>query len=274
MDSNAVQLIGGETKAIDAGDPRPIADRFGRVGETAVIDLDAALGKGSNADVVTELIARAPCRVGGGIRSVDAAIKWLDAGARKVILGTAATPDVLRELPRKRVIAALDDKDGEVVTNGWTRRTGVGIEERIDVYSNAESVRRSIEEQRGVYYSRSRGGLWAKGESSGNTQHLLAIDTDCDRDALRFTVRQQGTGFCHLGTTSCFGDASGLAALDTTIARRIADAPAGSYTRRLLDDPSLLLLANWQCARHALNMLRMCAKFSTSLPYASWSDPQ
>ena len=55
QDSQAVQLIGGETKALDAGDPRPIARRYGRVGEIAVVDLDAALGRGSNAAVIEEL---------------------------------------------------------------------------------------------------------------------------------------------------------------------------------------------------------------------------
>jgi len=89
----AVQLIGGEEKAIDAGDPRPIADRFGRAGEVAVIDLDAAMGAGSNEDTIRDLLDIAPCRVGGGIRDIETAIKWLDLGARKVILGTAATPE-------------------------------------------------------------------------------------------------------------------------------------------------------------------------------------
>ena len=50
----AVQLIGGEALAIEAGDPRPLADRFGRVGEIAVIDLDAARGEGSNADQIRD----------------------------------------------------------------------------------------------------------------------------------------------------------------------------------------------------------------------------
>ena len=108
MGGNAVQLVEGKEKVLDAGDPGPIADRFGMVGEVAVIDLDAALGRGSNASVIRELLKRAPCRVGGGIRDAGAAIRWLDAGARKVILGTAARPEILRELPRERVIAALD----------------------------------------------------------------------------------------------------------------------------------------------------------------------
>jgi phosphoribosylformimino-5-aminoimidazole carboxamide ribonucleotide (ProFAR) isomerase len=78
---NAVQLEGGRELRLDAGDPRPIADRFGRVGEIAVIDLDAAMGTGSNREVIRDLVGRARCRVGGGIRDVDSALAWLDAGA-------------------------------------------------------------------------------------------------------------------------------------------------------------------------------------------------
>ncbi len=345
---NAVQLVGGKELAVDAGDPAPIAERFGLVGEVAVIDLDAAMGTGSNREVVLDLVRRVPCRVGGGIRDARTAIELLDAGARRVILATAATPDVLQELPRERVIAALDARDGEVVDHGWTRATGRRVEDRIAelrehvggflvtfveqegglsgwsesqleriaqlaelagparltvaggvktpadvaavdrlgadaqvgmalytgafdlaegfcapltsdrpdrlwptivtdpggrslglVYSNLESVRASIEQGRGVYFSRSRGRLWAKGETSGNVQELLGISTDCDRDALRFTVRQRGA-FCHTGTTTCFGESRGLASLDATLAERLQSPPAGSYTARLLDDPSLL----------------------------------
>ena len=128
---NAVQLVGGKELAIDAGDPRPIADVFGRVGEIAVIDLDAALGTGTNRETILELLSRAPCRVGGGIRDVDTARFWLDAGARKIILGTAARPDILGQLPKERLIAALDAVDGEVVVEGWTKKTGRGVIERM-----------------------------------------------------------------------------------------------------------------------------------------------
>ncbi|USN98787.1 MAG: phosphoribosyl-ATP diphosphatase [Phycisphaeraceae bacterium] len=346
MNGNAVQLVGGKELKIDAGDPRPIADRFGLVGEIAVIDLDAALGKGSNTEVIRDLLGRASCRVGGGIRDVESAIRWLDAGASKVILGTAARPEILRELPKERVIAALDARDGEVVDQGWTRSTGATVEDRIVelreyvggflvtfveregrmqglpadriaqlvelasparvtvaggvrtpediavadragadtqvgmalytntfdvaqgfcaplrsdradglwptvvtdpsgralglVYSNLDSVRAAIEQKRGVYFSRSRDGVWIKGETSGDTQDLLAIAADCDRDALRFTVRQHGRGFCHTGDATCFGPLAGIAALDRTVAARLADAPPGSYTARLIGDPSLL----------------------------------
>jgi len=342
----AVQLVGGKTLAIEAGDPVPIAERFGRVGEVAVIDLDAALGTGDNREVIRKIVSRVPCRVGGGIRDVQTAIEWLDAGARKVILGTAATPEVLRQLPKDRVIAALDARDGEVVTEGWTKATGRTVEERIKelrpyvggflvtfveiegrmtglpldrikglaalsgaakltvaggvrspgdvaetdaigvdaqvgmalysgafdlaegfcaplrsdrddglwptvvtdaagrvlglVYSSLESVRKAIEIGRGVYYSRSRGGLWVKGESSGCSQELLSIGVDCDRDCLLFRVRQAGYGFCHNGSQTCFGSLSGVAALERTVDSRLRESIAGSYTRRLASDAGLL----------------------------------
>ena len=124
MDGQAVQLVQGRRKVLEAGDPRPIAERFGRVGEVAVVDLDAALGRGSNTAVIEELCRLAPCRVGGGIRDRDTALEWLNRGAVKVVLGTAAVPEVLEGLPRDRVVAALDAWEGEVVVKGWTERTG------------------------------------------------------------------------------------------------------------------------------------------------------
>jgi len=345
MDGQAVQLVQGRRKVLEAGDPRPIAERFGRVGEVAVVDLDAALGRGSNAAVMAELCEIAPCRVGGGIRDLEGALEWLDRGAVKVVLGTAAVPEVLEGLPRDRVVAALDAWEGEVVVKGWTRRTGrtvyegmrelsglaggflvtfvegegkeggfprdqiaplveaagtsrltvaggittaaevawldgagadaqVGMalyrgnlglaeaftaplrSERADglwptvvcgerggalglVWSSLESVRTAIDEGIGVYHSRSR-GLWRKGATSGATQALLRIEADCDRDALRFTVRQAGSGFCHKGDWTCFGPAQGLRKLERTVKSRRARAVPGSLTTRLLEDGEFL----------------------------------
>lgn len=131
MNGQAVQLIGGKEHALTAGDPRPLAEKFGRVGEIAVIDLDAALGNGSNESVINELLKIAPCRVGGGIRDIDTALGWLDRGAKKVIIGTTATPEFLSQLPRERVIAALDARNGEVVDQGWTHATGKSVLDQI-----------------------------------------------------------------------------------------------------------------------------------------------
>src|SRR5439155_18828022 len=60
------------------------------------------------------------------------------------------------------------------------------------VWSSRDSLIRAVGERRGIYWSRSRQAVWVKGETSGNTQKLLRVELDCDRDALRFTVRQQG----------------------------------------------------------------------------------
>lgn len=131
MAGHAVQLIGGKEKALDAGDPAPIAERFRVAGEIAVIDLDAALGQGSNESTIKDLLRVARCRIGGGIRDVETAVKWLDAGASKIILGTKAVPEVLSKLPRDRVIAALDAVHGEVVVEGWQTPTGQNILDRM-----------------------------------------------------------------------------------------------------------------------------------------------
>ena len=124
---STVQLVGGRDKALDAGDPRAVAASFAPAGTLAVIDLDAAMGVGDNSGVIAELVARHRVRVGGGIRSVAAARRWLDLGAEAVILGTAARPGLLRQLPRGRVIAAVDAIDGEVVVEGWRTRTGADL---------------------------------------------------------------------------------------------------------------------------------------------------
>lgn len=341
----AVQLVGGETLAIEAGDPFPILERFSRVGEVAVIDIDAARGEGSNARLIEEMASLARIRVGGGIRDVDTALSWLDAGAERIIVGTAASPEFLDALPRERVIVALDARESRVVTHGWrvdagldllegirelrdlcggflvtfvekegrmggtdmdlaravveaagdTRVTvagGVTTAEEIDAldrigadaqvgmalysgtldladafaaplasdrpdglwptvvvdeggaalglaWSSRESLRQAIDTGRGVYQSRSR-GLWVKGETSGASQELLMVSADCDRDSLRFVVRQHGTGFCHLHTRTCWGEDTGIGRLARRLADIVADPPPGSHTARLAGDPDLL----------------------------------
>lgn len=339
-----VQLVGGEEQALDAGDPAAVLDRFGVVGEVAVVDIDAARGEGDNSDLIRELCGRSPIRVGGGVRSADRARTWLDAGAEKVIIGTAADEDMLSELPAERVIVALDARNREVLTHGWRRASGndlldsvrrfrdlcggflvtfveregrmsgtdldlardvvdaaggskvtiaggittpreiaeldlIGADAQVGMalytgrlplaeavgapmtsdradglwptvvvdeggvalglaWSDRESLQRAIETRRGVYHSRSR-GLWVKGETSGATQELLAVDVDCDRDALRFTVRQTG-GFCHTGSRTCWGEDRGLGRLYRRLATMAQSRPEGSNTVRLLEDGGLL----------------------------------
>jgi phosphoribosyl-AMP cyclohydrolase / phosphoribosyl-ATP pyrophosphohydrolase len=341
----AVQLRGGNYPTLDVGDPEEVAARYSRVGEIAIVDLDAALGTGDNSEIALRIVRKYPCRVGGGLRTKEAVLRYLDAGARSVMLGTKAEPEFLSQFPGERLIAALDEKFGEVVVEGWTKGTGRKIEERMAalapyvggflvtfveaegslggigleraqsliasakgvritfaggaagakeigeldrlgadvqagtaialgklklgeafaaslssdrpdgfwptvvcdeggralglVWSDLESLNAAIETGRGTYRSRSR-GLWVKGESSGDVQDLIRVEADCDRDAIRFTVRQNGRGFCHIARRTCFDDGSGIERLERTLKSRKAEAPAGSYTRKLFDDPSLL----------------------------------
>ena len=341
----AVQLIGGREQAIDGGDPFPWLERFALAGEIAAIDLDAARGHGDNRDTIARLCAAKPCRVGGGIRDLERAQFWLNAGAERIIIGTAAEPSLLGALPRERVVVALDAVDGEVVINGWETRTGRGVLERIAelrefagefmvtfveregrlggtdmalaqeiiaaagsaritiaggvttaaevatldrmgadaqvgmalytgaltladaiaapltsdredglfptvvtdergvalglAWSSMESLRQAVTTRRGIYHSRKR-GIWTKGETSGATQELLQVTLDCDRDAIRFTVRQRGNGFCHRAQATCWDDGPSVDTLARTIQARVDTPVEDSYTGRLLADPNLL----------------------------------
>jgi len=132
----AVQLRRSEELVIvDQRTPEELAERLGRYGEIAVIDLDAAKGKGDNFELVKRLCRIAPVRAGGGIRTVGDARELLRAGAEKLIIGTAATPEFLSQLPRERVMVALDVRGFEVLDAGWTRSTGE------DIFARAERLK-------------------------------------------------------------------------------------------------------------------------------------
>lgn len=367
LGGQAVQLVGGKELELEAGDPRPIAEKFRLAGELAVIDLDAALSRGSNAALIEALCRIAPCRVGGGIRDAKTALEWLDRGASKVILGTRAVPEVLSQLPKERVIAALDAVNGEVVVEGWTTKTGESVLDRMAALrelvggflvtfveregrlggTNLEQVPKLVAAARpakltiaggvttakdvafidlcgadaqvgmAIYTGRlsladaiaaplaaevpagpwptiicDRRGLvlafaWSTPETlarSVATQRvhasfigafagqlamddleLLRIDRDNTRRALRFVTDGEGRARYTPGAGgpvaitddagedrpsaemilfgpkhSGFGQRNGLSALEATLAGRKLEAPAGSYSRRLFDDPPLL----------------------------------
>ncbi len=109
-------------------------------------------------------------------------------------------------------------------------------------YSSQESLKKALEEGKGIYLSRSRQELWEKGGTSGHTQELISCRPDCDRDTLLFTVRQQGPA-CHTGSHSCFclPHRLSIEGLMQTLQERIKHKPEGSYTTKLLNDPELLL---------------------------------
>lgn len=340
MDGRVVQLRQGRDLVLSLErDPVDLARELNRYGEVAVIDLDAATGRGDNLELVKRLCRAADCRVGGGIRDSERARELLKAGARRLIFGTAATPELLERFSSDLCMVALDNRGGEVVDRGWTSRTGesvldrasrlkdfcgsflvtfvenegclggldvgnaaelaerlgkpltvaggikdvteiaelarVGIDAQVGMalyrgivdpveaflkslnfnlslrgggskcvgnslsggdarggdarasdtaggdgliptvvqdedgtllmvaYSSPESLRLALKEGAGIYFSRSRQAIWRKGETSGARQELISCRTDCDRDTLKFTVRQTDQA-CHTGSYSCF----------------------------------------------------------------------
>jgi len=142
MDGKVVQLVQGREKALEGGTPSEMLDRFSAFPEIQVIDLDAALGRGSNDSIVEFLAARAMTRVGGGVRSVERARSLVERGAHKVIVGTAAFSaaginteflEALRAaIGRERLLVALDSKGGRIVVKGWRESTALSAEEVLD----------------------------------------------------------------------------------------------------------------------------------------------
>ena len=114
-------------------------------------------------------------------------------------------------------------------------------------YMNREALAKTLAEGRTWFYSRSRQTLWAKGETSGHVQEVVAIYYDCDADALLVQVRQTGAA-CHEGTFSCFSkplldsgeavppDWAVLSGLETLIKDRREKMPPGSYTTYLFEN--------------------------------------
>jgi len=108
-------------------------------------------------------------------------------------------------------------------------------------YMNRDALLATLTRRRVVFFSRSRGELWEKGETSGHSLDLAEIRRDCDHDALLIRAWPRGP-VCHLGDGSCFGDAPQiesdasrfLATLEGVIEDRDRQRPAGSYTTKLL----------------------------------------
>ena len=155
--------------------------------------------------------------------------------AQQLTLAAESTAGQVR-LASLLLAQAKSDRPDGLLTTLVTDERGIALGL---VYSNEESVAESLRTGRGVYHSRKR-GLWRKGDTSGDWQELIRIELDCDHDCLRFVVRQQGHGFCHLQTATCFGDHRGLSKLQKTLESRKRSAPEGSYTARLFNDPKML----------------------------------
>jgi phosphoribosylformimino-5-aminoimidazole carboxamide ribotide isomerase len=129
QDGHVVQLVQGEKLAIEAPDAEPWIQRFSRFPRVQLIDLDAARGRGDNAAMVREICGRLPCRVGGGIRSIERAREVLASGAHAVIASSALFRDgavdagfaraLAEAVGAERIIAAVDSRGGQVAIHGW-----------------------------------------------------------------------------------------------------------------------------------------------------------
>lgn len=136
MDGKAVQLRQGKEKVLEREDVLELVEYFGRFGEIAVIDLDAAMGKGDNLDLIKKICKVADCRVGGGIRTVEKAKEVLAIGAKKIIIGTAANEEFLSKLPKDRIIVAIDAKNGKISHEGWKTEIDATPEDFIKRFDN------------------------------------------------------------------------------------------------------------------------------------------
>ena len=129
QNGHVVQLVQGERLAIEAPDPEPWIARFVTFPRVQLIDLDAARGRGDNSGMVADICRRLPCRVGGGVRSVERAQQLLDAGAHAVIASSALFRAGAVDVPfaraladavgAERIVAAVDSRGGQVVIHGW-----------------------------------------------------------------------------------------------------------------------------------------------------------
>ena len=348
-----VQLRQGGEKVLEGGEPEVLAADFGRFGEVAVIDLDAAMGVAGNDALIAPLLRLADCRLGGGIRSAEQAGRLVSLGAQKIIVGSSAfrvdggfgvnvpfLRAVSQRIGRERLVVAVDTRGGSVVVDGWKTDTGLDLIEAAKAVEpfagellftcveregtlsgiDLEPVRRlrsavscgvtvaggvssvneiakiaalgcdvqlgmalytgginlpdafvaSLDWNKGLlpvivqsrdgqvlmtgvtdrealhetfrrgnvcFHSRRRGGLWMKGETSGNTLKFARVRADCDRDALLVTAEPAGP-VCHTGAWSCFSTGRNFSwqFLQEIVAGRLKDPAPGSYTATLDDE--------------------------------------
>ncbi|MCL2808694.1 MAG: phosphoribosyl-ATP diphosphatase [Treponema sp.] len=149
QNGKVVQLKQGKELVLQRENAQELISEFDRYGEVAVIDLDAAMNKGSNLEMIKPLLRKAECRVGGGIRTPQQAQELISFGARKIIVGSSVFRDpakkgagkdggeffvnvsfleeMSKKIGRQRLIVAVDARDGEIVVDGWKTPTGLDL---------------------------------------------------------------------------------------------------------------------------------------------------
>jgi phosphoribosylformimino-5-aminoimidazole carboxamide ribotide isomerase len=150
MDGKIVQLVQGEKKALEFDDFDYWIERFSGFPLVQLIDLDAAMGRGSNRALIAMICERLPCQTGGGIRDVARARELLALGARRIILGsalikdgainTALAADAATNLGTEQLTFAIDTRKGKVAIQGWQENTSVNpadVLRELDPYCSA-----------------------------------------------------------------------------------------------------------------------------------------
>jgi len=241
------------------------------------IDRDGTRG-GYDLDLIRAVAGavNVPVIASGGAGGIAHLVDALLAGADAVLAasmfheGQVSIPEVKRELRRAGLPVRSGDVGEDWIDDLHFDAAGLvpvvveaagGV--RMLAYADRQALARTVETGWAWFYSRSRGRLWQKGETSGNRLRVLAVDVDCDGDAVRYRVEPEGPT-CHTGAPSCFydtvwqadpgsggstrqeGDEGGglpaaLSQLLERIDARLDQRPEGSYVVRLAQDPDLAL---------------------------------
>lgn len=135
MDGKVVQLVQGEKKALEFDNFDEWVARFSNFPLVQLIDLDAAMGRAANSELVQFFVTKLPCQVGGGIRSIEAARATLQLGAKRVIVGStliragAINTEFARELATEfgpeKLVFAIDARGGKIAIRGWKEITSI-----------------------------------------------------------------------------------------------------------------------------------------------------
>jgi phosphoribosylformimino-5-aminoimidazole carboxamide ribotide isomerase len=141
MGGKIVQLVQGKKKALEFENFGEWVERFSRYPLVQLIDLDAAMSKGNNQPLIAEFCGKLPCQVGGGIRSAENARQVMNAGAKRIILGSSLVKagavdtvfaSALRaEFGVQRLVMAIDSRGGRVAIHGWKTSTAISPAEMI-----------------------------------------------------------------------------------------------------------------------------------------------
>ena len=145
MGGKIVQLVQGSRKALEFDDFEPWVARFSALPLIQLIDLDAAMGNGSNSSLIEFFVKRLPCQVGGGIRSLDDARAVLQLGAKRVILGSALilngqinidfAKQIASGVGKDKLVFGVDAKGGKIAIRGWRETTAISPIEMIEALS-------------------------------------------------------------------------------------------------------------------------------------------